>query len=65
VLVDHADVPSELVPTGVAARAVGVHLRTLQRWVKEGLIEPDVVTPGGHMRWDVQRLLRQIQDLPR
>lgn len=45
--------------------AVGVHLRTLQRWVKEGLIEPDVVTPSGHMRWNIDRLLEQIQDLPR
>jgi DNA-binding transcriptional MerR regulator len=55
--------PSRLVPTGEAAKAVGVHVRTLQEWVQRGLVEPDLVTPGGHMRWDVERLRQALRDL--
>ena len=54
-----------LVSTGEAARRLGVNLRTLQRWASEGLLKPDWVTPGGHMRWDVDRLLHEIKRLPR
>jgi DNA-binding transcriptional MerR regulator len=52
------------VSTGDAARELGVNIRTLQRWVEAGLIEPDLTTAGGHMRWDLPRLrdeLRRIQ----
>ncbi|MBO0875457.1 MAG: MerR family DNA-binding transcriptional regulator [Pseudonocardia sp.] len=55
---------SRLVPTGDAARELGVNIRTLQHWASEGLVTPDVVTPGGHMRWDVERLRAQLRDLP-
>jgi excisionase family DNA binding protein len=58
-------VSEKLVSTGEAARRLGVNLRTLQRWVREGRIEPDWITPGGHMRWDVDRLLQEIRRLPR
>lgn len=52
--------PSKLVPTADAAKAIGVDRRTLQRWVNEGLVEPDLTTPGGHHRWDVDRLREQL-----
>lgn len=52
-----------LVPTGVAARELGVASTTLQRWVKAGLVTPDLVTPGGHLRWDVDRLRAQLRSL--
>jgi excisionase family DNA binding protein len=58
-------VSGRLVSTGEAARRLGVNLRTLQRWVREGRITPDWTTPGGHMRWDVERLLQEIRRLPR
>jgi excisionase family DNA binding protein len=58
-------VSERLVSTGEAARRLGVDLRTLQRWASEGLIRPDWVTPGGHMRWNVERLLAEIKQLPR
>ena len=48
------------VTTSQAARELGVGLRSLQRWVKDGLIEPDFVTPGGHMRWDVERIRAEL-----
>lgn len=53
----------ELVSTPVAARRLGVSARSVTRWRKKGLVTPDLVTPGGQMRWDVERLRRQIDAL--
>ena len=54
---------SKLVPTATAAKELGVATRTLQRWATEGLVKPDLVTPGGHQRWDVDQLRAQLRDL--
>ncbi|MCG3756675.1 MerR family transcriptional regulator [Amycolatopsis sp. Poz14] len=54
--------PARLVPTADAAKAIGVDRRTLQRWWKAGEVSPEVVTPGGHARWDVEDLKRQLHD---
>ncbi|MEU4802839.1 MerR family transcriptional regulator [Actinosynnema sp. NPDC023587] len=51
-----------LVPTGVAARDLGVNATTLQRWAKAGLVKPALVTPGGHLRWDLDNLRAQLRD---
>jgi DNA-binding transcriptional MerR regulator len=53
---------ARLVPTGVAAREIGVDVRTLQRWAAEGLVKPALVTPGGHLRWDLDDLKAQLRD---
>lgn len=50
------------VTTGEAARRLGVSIRSLQQWVKDGLLEPDHRTPGGHMRWDVERLRAELRN---
>lgn len=50
-------------PTGEAAKAVGVDVRTLQRWVERKLIEPHGYTAGGHMRWNVERLQDELRAL--
>lgn len=50
------------VTTGQAARALGVSVRAMQMWVEKGLIEPDYRTPGGHMRWDVDRLREELRN---
>ena len=54
-----------MVSTGEAARALGVNVRTLQRWVREGSVTPDLTTAGGHHRFDVDRLRVQLDDLTR
>lgn len=54
---------SDLVTTGDAAKALGIGRRTLARWAAEGLVEPDLVTPGGHARWDVEKLRAQLKAL--
>lgn len=52
-----------LVTTAEAAKQLGVATRTLQRWASEGLVTPDLVTPGGHQHWDVERLRAQLREL--
>jgi len=53
------------VPTGDAAKAIGVAHSTLARWWKEGRVTPALVTPGGHARWDVADLREQLRALRR
>lgn len=53
----------ELVPTGSAARQIGVHRGTLVRWWRQGVVTPELTTPGGQARWDVARLKRQLGEL--
>ena len=52
--------PSELVSTPEAARALGVSPRTLQRYVKNGQVTPEITLPSGQYRWNVAKLRRQI-----
>jgi DNA-binding transcriptional MerR regulator len=55
----------QLVTTTEAAKRLGVSARTLQRYVAAGLITPDLTLPSGRYRWDVARLLEQINSIPR
>jgi DNA-binding transcriptional MerR regulator len=58
-------VPPKYLPTGEAAREIGVGRATLARWWSEGLVTPVLVTAGGHARWDVDDLKRQLAARPR
>lgn len=51
-----------LVATGVAADDLGVHRATLVRWWEAGYVQPATVTLGGHARWDLADLRRQIKE---
>jgi hypothetical protein len=53
-----------LVTTPEAARELGISPRTVQRYVRAGLITPDLTLPSGRYRWDVARLRDQINALP-
>jgi hypothetical protein len=57
-----SSVSSRYVPTGIAARELGVGRQTLARWKSEHLVTPALVTPGGHARWDVEDLKRQLHE---
>lgn len=57
-------VPPKLVATGVAAREIGVARTTLFRWWQDKLVTPALVTAGGHARWDVEDLKRQLRERP-
>jgi 8-oxo-dGTP diphosphatase len=53
-----------IVTTGEAAEAIGVSLTTLQRWAHDGLVTPVRRTRGGHYRWDLDDLKRQLDKPP-
>lgn len=55
-------VASRLIQTGEAAEAIGVSAGTLLRWVREGRVTPTETTLGGHFRWDVDDLRRQLAE---
>ena len=50
-----------LVTTRELARELGLSLRTVQRMVASGRIRPDLVTDGGHHRYDVERVKKDLQ----
>lgn len=54
------EAPRRLVSTGSAAKEVGLDPTTLQRWVNSGRLTPTDETPGGHLRWDLDDLRRQL-----
>lgn len=51
---------ARLVSTKAAAEALGLHARTLWRNVAAGKITPHGWTPGGQMRWDIDRLRAEL-----
>lgn len=52
--------PQALIPTGAAARALGVNASTLLRWAASGAVTPAKKTIGGHLRWNLDDLQRQV-----
>jgi 8-oxo-dGTP diphosphatase len=57
---DDGKVSDRYVTTGQAAEALGVSAVTLQRWAHAGQVTPALTTPGGHFRWDLADLKRQL-----
>ena len=49
-----------LVNTETAAADLGVDRTTLFRWYQRRYVTPAVVTPSGHLRWDLQHLRWQL-----
>lgn len=52
-----------LVTTAELARALGINPRTIQRWRAQGVLTPEVATPGGHARWDIEKVKQQLRAL--
>ena len=52
-----------LVGTAEAARVLRVDRRTLSRWAAAGHVKPAQKTVGGHLRWDLDDLRRQIAEI--
>ena len=50
------------VPTGKAAEALDVHPVTLIRWMQAGIVTPAGKTAGGHYRWNLDDLRRQLAE---
>ncbi len=54
----------DLLSTGAAAAAIGVARTTLHRWWHEDhIVTPTLITAGGHARWDIEDLRRQLRAL--
>jgi DNA-binding transcriptional MerR regulator len=49
--------------TTEAAKIVGLSKRTLQRYHRDGILEPEYVTAGGHARWDPDKIIQQLREL--
>jgi excisionase family DNA binding protein len=49
--------------TKQAAHELGVAVSTLQAWAAKGMVKPAWRTPGGHARWDLADLERQLDAL--
>lgn len=49
--------------TRQAAEELGIGISTLQAWAAQGRVKPVWRTPGGHARWDIDDLRRQL-DMP-
>jgi 8-oxo-dGTP pyrophosphatase MutT (NUDIX family) len=47
-----------------AADALGIGVSTLQAWAAKGIVTPAWRTPGGHARWDLADLERQLDKPP-
>lgn len=45
------------------ARALGLSPRSIQRYVQAGVITPEFTTPGGHYRWNVEKVVEQLRAL--
>ena len=57
-----SDVGKQLISTGEHARELGVARGTILVWINNGLISPEFTTPGGHHRWVLEDVLRQLRD---
>ena len=57
--------PPKLATTEEAARAANVTTRTLHRWITAGIVKPTDRTIGGHYRWDIDDLRRQVREYQR
>jgi excisionase family DNA binding protein len=55
--------PGDLVTTSAAARFLGIDSSTLTRWVHSGVVTPARRTAGGHFRWNLDDLARQMDEI--
>ncbi|MBA3852683.1 MAG: helix-turn-helix domain-containing protein [Actinomycetota bacterium] len=53
----------KLLSTSETARLLGLSARTLARYVQQGVIEPDLISAGGHYRFDPEHVREQLRAL--
>ena len=52
-----------LVSTSELARAIGLAPRTIQAYRQAGILKPDLVSAGGHARWDVEKVRKRLREI--
>ena len=50
-----------LITTGQLAAELGVSRSAVLKWHRAGLITPELITPGNHLRWDAERVREQLR----
>lgn len=50
-----------LLTSGELARELGVSRSAVLKWTRAGLVTPEVTTPGGHHRYDVERVRAELR----
>jgi excisionase family DNA binding protein len=58
-------VPPELLTTTELARALRLSVKSIQRYYRDGKIQPAYTTPGGHHRWNLEDVTEQLRALRR
>lgn len=53
----------KLLTTGELAKELGVSRGAVNKWASDGLIVPEITTPGGHHRWNVDHVRDQLREL--
>lgn len=53
----------KLLTSGELANELGVSQRTIARYAREGKLTPAEITLGGHYRWDLDDVRRQLREL--
>ncbi|WP_308283065.1 MerR family DNA-binding transcriptional regulator [Pseudonocardia nigra] len=48
--------------SGELARELGISHSAILKWAREGLITPEWTTPGGHHRWDLEKVRQQLRE---
>ncbi len=50
---------------GVTAKMLGVHVKTIRRWEKKGIIKEDYRTVGGHKRYSYEKIREYLTEIVR
>ncbi|MGW1681654.1 helix-turn-helix domain-containing protein [Saccharopolyspora sp. NPDC002376] len=53
---------ARLITSSEVARELGVARQTVNRWVREGVITPTIVTAGRQGRFDIEEVKRQLRE---
>ena len=55
--------PDRLLTTGEVAKALRISRGAVLKWAVEGHLVPTLTTAGGHHRWDLDDVRRQIREM--
>ena len=48
---------------GETAKMLGVHVKTIRRWEKKGIIKEDYRTAGGHKRYEYRKIRELLTEM--
>lgn len=51
-----------LLTTGELAQELSVSRSAILKWEQDGLITPEWTTPGGHHRWDAEKVRQELRE---